>query len=139
MAMCLPSIPRQITASSNPQNSEIIQYELAVIQKVIARLCASSDLISRVRQAITMEIISVGKIIAMPRLFQIRHQLTSFKSQKMICMFSILRYRAGITYKGSLSLFMLKIGGGSNIRYAPNFERVRLNLFTSASGAMGKP
>mgnify|MGYP003286337411 CR=1 FL=1 len=101
------SNPLQICTSSKPQNSEIIQYELAVIHKVMARLCASSDLNCRVRQAIMMEMASVGKIMAMPSVFQIRHQLTSLRSQKIMCMFSILRYRAGMTYRGSFSLFML--------------------------------
>lgn len=38
----------------------------------------------------------VGAIMAIPSSFQIIHQLISFNNQKAICMFSILRKRAGM-------------------------------------------
>jgi hypothetical protein len=50
----------------------------------------------RVRHAITMAIINVGKIIAKPNGRHIMHQLISLNSQKTICRFSILRKRMGM-------------------------------------------
>src|SRR6476619_7192263 len=78
----------------------------------MARLWASSDSMSLVRQAMIIAISRVGMIMAMPNGFHIMHQLTSFKSQNMICIFSILRKRAGITYIDSCDSFIVSIKCG---------------------------
>ena len=77
-------------------NSMIIQVLLALIQKVTARLCASSEAMWRVRQAMKIETNNVGMIITIPRMVQPMHQLRSLMIQKTMCRFSILRYLAGI-------------------------------------------
>ena len=41
---CLPVMPGAACTASTPKNSFAIQYELAVIQKTIAKLWANSDL-----------------------------------------------------------------------------------------------
>ncbi|AMR25751.1 hypothetical protein A0257_00710 [Hymenobacter psoromatis] len=81
---------------SKPKNSLSIQYELAEIQKTMARLWASSDLRWRVRQAVMSAMPRVGAIIKIPRVFQTMHQLMSLTSQNRMCVFSICRYLAGM-------------------------------------------
>ena len=77
-------------------NSMIIQVQLAQIQNVTARLCASSEAMPRVLQAMKMDTNKVGTIIPMPIMVQPIHQLRSLMIQKTMCRFSILRYLAGI-------------------------------------------
>ncbi len=102
IAKCLPSVMFPTGMVSKPKNSLIIQYELAEIQNTMARLCASSALMLRVRQVMSSAMLNVGTTMMMPSVFQIMHQLMSLISQNRICWFSILRYAAGMAYTSSV-------------------------------------
>ena len=74
--------------------SPTIHMELADIQKSTARLCTKEVMCSRDRTRITSATMTVGTIMIVPMVFDIKHQLISFTNQKRMCMLSNLLKRS---------------------------------------------
>ena len=68
--------------------------ELAEIQNSTARLCTKDVMCSRERTRMTSATTTVGSIMIVPMVFDIKHQLISLISQKRMCMLSNLLKRS---------------------------------------------